>query len=71
MTTLGTAIQIFACILLLVGVINAICCLYKDITNTTIAAHRKVLFIIGEVFIIIIGSAFIIISAITLYNIFS
>lgn len=71
MTTLGTTIQIFACILLLVGVINAIHCLYKDITNTTIAAHRKVLFIIGEVFIVIIGSAFIIISAITLYNIFS
>lgn len=71
MTTLGTAMQIFACVLLLVGVINAIRCLYKDITNTTIEAYRKVLFIIGEVLIIIIGSAFIIISAITLYNIFS
>ena len=71
MTTLGTAIQIFACILLLVGVINAIHCLYKDITNITIEAHKKVLFIIGEVLIIIMGSAFIIISVITLYNIFS
>ena len=71
MTTLGIAIQIFACVLLLAGIINAIRCLYKDITDTTIEAHRKVLFIIGEVFIIIIGSAFIIISAITLYNIFS
>lgn len=71
MTTLGTAIQIFGCILLLVGVINAIRCLYKDITNATIEAHRKVLFIIGEVLIIIMGSAFITISVITLYNIFS
>lgn len=71
MTTLGTVMQIFACVLLLVGVINAIRCLYKDITNTTIEAHIKVLFIIGEVLIIIIGSAFIFISAIILYNIFS
>lgn len=71
MTTLGTVMQIFACVLLLVGVINAIRCLYKDITNTTIEAHIKVLFIIGEVLIIIIGSAFIFVSAIILYNIFS
>ena len=71
MTTLGTVMQIFACVLLLVGVINAIRCLYKDITNTTIEAHRKVLFIIGEILIIIIGSAFIFVSAIILYNIFS
>lgn len=49
--TLSLVFYIFAAIILSAACINAACCLYKDINNTTINTSNKILAIIGDMFL--------------------
>ena len=69
--TLSLVFYIFAVIILLAACINAACCLYKDINNTTINTSNKILAIIGDMVFIITSIVFDILVVFKIIGIFS
>ena len=69
--TLSLVFYTLAVIITLAACINAACCLYKDINNTTINVSNKILAIISDIFVIIASIVFYVLVLFKIIGIFS